>query len=290
VTSTDHGPWERELLDLVRAASGGLLFGVPLLYTMEVWWTGQHTSPEQMLLVLLLLSIPVLALNRTAGFRAKRDVLLRDAAADTVETIAVGIAVTFVVLVLLRQVTLDSSLTSTLGTVVYESVPFCLGVGLARHFLQGRRGGSGDDAGSGSDLADSPPDTALHPTLSDLAATSLGAVFVALSIAPTDEVPMIAAATSPAWLLGLIAGSLASSYGIVFVAGFRDQERRHNQEGAFQHPVTETVVSYLVALAMAGLLLWSFQRGVDPPEDLLARTIVLGFPAAIGGAAGRLAV
>ena len=77
------GPWRAELAAVVRAASGGLLFGVPLLYTMEVWWTGSHTTRAQMLAVLGLLCIPVLALNKTTGFRKSRDVRVRDAVADT---------------------------------------------------------------------------------------------------------------------------------------------------------------------------------------------------------------
>lgn len=41
--------WAAEATDVVRAVSGGLLFGVPLLYTMEVWFTGSHASPAQVL-------------------------------------------------------------------------------------------------------------------------------------------------------------------------------------------------------------------------------------------------
>lgn len=278
-------PWQEELTGLVRAASGGLLFGVPLLYTMEVWWTGRHTDPEQMLLVLGLLCLPVLALNKTTGFRQSRDVRLRDAVVDTVEALAVGVVVTTVVLVLLREINLDTSLRPGLGTVVYEAVPFCLGVGVARHFLHGGRTDPDDDAED--DAADPGR---LHPTLSDLGATVVGAVFVSLNIAPTDEVPMIAAALGPGWLLAMVAMSLVSSYAIVFAAGFTSQDARHEQEGPFQRPITETVVSYLVSLLISGLLLWLFQREISPVDDLLARAVVLGFPAAIGGAAGRLAV
>ena len=290
-----EGPWKRELLDLVQAASGGLLFGVPLLYTMEVWWTGTHTSPGLMLVVLGLLAVPVLALNRTAGFRSQRDLRLRDAVGDTAEALAIGIVVTTLVLVLVGEIQLETSLTSGLGKVVYECVPFCLGVGVARHFLHGRRDGGDEDDSSGDqgdDLGLGGDDTAagLNPTVADLGATALGAAFVALSIAPTDEVPMIAAGLGATGLLGLLVASLLTSYAIVFVAEFRDQEGRHTQEGIFQRPITETVVSYLVALVVAGALLWLFQRGVEPPADLLARAVVLGFPAAIGGAAGRLAV
>ena len=281
------GPWQAELTAVVRAASGGLLFGVPLLYTMEVWWTGTHTSPRQMLLVLALLCVPVLALNKTTGFRLSRDVRTRDAIADTVEALAIGVVVTAVVLVLLQEIGPDSALRAALGKVVYEAVPFCLGVGVARHFLHGGRADPDRDDGDGNEADDA---SRLHPTLSDLGATVLGATFISLSIAPTDEVPMIASAMSPAWLLALVAMTLVTSYAIVFAAGFHNEEERHTQQGPFQRPITETVVSYLVSLVVAGLLLWLFQRGIRPSADLLTRVVVLGFPAAVGGAAGRLAV
>lgn len=293
--------WRSELVALVRAASGGLLFGAPLLFTMEVWWTGRHTTPAQMLVVLGVLSVPVLALNRTTGFRRSRDVRMRDAVADTIEALAVGIVVSAVVLVCIREITMDMSLATALGKVVYETVPFCLGVGLARHFLHGGRSqsnddddedeeeGGGDRSGHGDSRAEGERRN-LHPTLTDLGATIIGATFISLSIAPTDEVPLIASAMTPVWLLVLVLFTLLTCYGIVFVAEFHGQETRHTQEGLFQRPLTETVMSYLVALAVAAMLLWLFQRGTRLSFDLLTRTVVLGFPAAVGGAAGRLAV
>ena len=288
------GTWQAEVVDVVRAASGGLLFGVPLLYTMEVWWVGSHTHPRQMLVVLGLLSVPLLILNTTAGFRAERDVRFVDAVVDTIESLAIGLVVTAVVLVLIQEVRVDEPIELALGKVIYEAVPFCLGIGVARHFLRGRRDGLGDEDeqdGSGSTGQDGRAD-GRHATtpLADLGGAAVGAVFVALSIAPTDEVPMITSALSPPWVLALIAASLVSSYGIVFVAEFVGQQDRHAQEGAFQRPITETVTSYLIALAVAALLLWLFQRDAEVSLDFLDRTIVLGFPAAIGGAAGRLAL
>jgi uncharacterized membrane protein len=87
-----------------------------------------------------------------------------------------------------------------------------------------------------------------------------------------------------------MAASLVVSYAIVFVAGFSNQDRRHLQEGPFQRPITETVVCYLIALTTALALLWMFQQGMRPWPELLAQTVVLGLPAAVGGAAGRLAI
>ena len=283
------GPWRAELTDVVRAASGGLLFGVPLLYTMEVWWTGSHTTGPQMAGLLLLLLGPVFVLNQSAGFRADRDVRARDALMDTVEAVAIGICVALIVLVLLREVTVHTPLRLALGEVLYEAVPFCLGIGVARHFLQGGRDGSLDEGG-----VDGEGGSGRHrphrASLADVGATTIGASFIALSIAPTDEVPMLTSAMSPEWLLLLIAASLAVSYAIVFVAGFSGQDDRHAQPGLLQHPATETVVSYLIAVVVAVALLWFFQRGLRPWQDLVGRVVVLAFPAAVGGAAGRLAV
>lgn len=281
---TDRGPWRAELIDVARAASGGLLFGVPLLYTMEVWWVGSRARPWQMLVLLGVLAVPVLMLNVKSGFRAQRDFRLADAVGDTVEALAIGLVITFGVLVLLREVTLDTPIAAALGKVVYESVPFCLGIGVARILLEGDPDLDDDDDG------DPQPSRAGSRDVADLGATAVGAAFVGLSIAPTDEIPMLTSAMGPGWLLVVIGVSLVASYAIVFVAGFSRQTERHAQTGIFQRPATETMMSYLVSLVVALVLLWLFQRGVEPPGDLLSRVVVLGFPAAVGGAAGRLAL
>jgi putative integral membrane protein (TIGR02587 family) len=288
-------PWADEGLALVRAASGGLLFGVPLLYTMEVWWIGSHTGPAQLLLLLGLLAVPLLALNATSGFRERRDASVAEVVEDTVEALAVGIVMTAAVLFLLRRITVDTPMAAALGQVVNECVPFCLGVGVARFLLQGDPGLADDDGDSDGDGDDSSVDSSsdeadLDSTVADIGATALGAIFIGLSIAPTDEVPMLAAAMSPVWLVIVLAASLVVSYSVVFVAGFAGQDRRHEQTGLFQRPHTETLITYVVALLVAATLLWVFQRDLGPPADLLARIVVLGLPTAVGGAVGRLAL
>lgn len=284
----DASPWRREGLALVRAATGGLLFGIPLLYTIEVWSIGSHTSPAQMLLILALLFVTLLVLNATAGFREARDIAFVEAVEDSVLAIAVGIVATWVVLVLLRQITAETSLVAALGRIVNECIPFCLGVGVARFLVQGDPGLAEDDREL-EDAGDTD-EAALKGSVGDIGATVLGASFVGLSIAPTDEVAVVAAGLRPAWLVLVVVLSLTISYCVVFVAGFSGQDRRHAQTGVFQHPATETLVTYVVALLVAAVLLWAFQRDLTPPFDLLTRVVVLGLPAAIGGAVGRLAL
>lgn len=270
------------LTDLTRAASGGLLFGVPLLYTMEIWWTGTHTTPERMLTILVLLAAVLFLLMTTAGFRSEGDAGILDAATDTIEALALGLVVTSAVLLLLRRITLETPTDTVLGTVIFESIPFCLGIGVTRFMLDGA-----------GDTESSPGDDHRDPwsaTVGDLGATVIGAAFIGLSIAPTDEIPMLASSMNPAWLLVMMLASLLASYAIVFVAGFTRQDHRHTQPGLLQRPITETLVAYLIGLLVAAALLILFQRGGDPMADLLTRAIVLGFPAAVGGAVGRLAI
>ncbi|MBA2338407.1 MAG: DUF2391 family protein, partial [Acidimicrobiia bacterium] len=127
------------MVDIVRALSGGLLFGVPLLYTFEVWWTGSRTDPGEALAVLAITAVPVLVLNRTAGFRTTRDVRWRDALMDTAEAIALGVASVTVVLFILDEINGRTPLGEALGKIVYEALPFCIGIGVAAHILRGGR-------------------------------------------------------------------------------------------------------------------------------------------------------
>lgn len=281
--------WAQELNDLVRGACGGFLFGIPLLYTMEVWWIGSHAAPAVLLLALMLLFLVVFVLNRTEGFRNhRRQRRPYEAAMDTVEAMAIGLVCSTLILILLRELTFSTPLSEALGKIIYESVPFTLGVALANQFL-----GESEDAGQ---QPESQPqqqrDQALNATLSDIGATLLGATIIAFNVAPTDEIPMLAAAISEPWLLLMMAASLLISYAIVFEAGFSNQQKRQQQQGIFQRPSSETIVSYLVALLSAAVMLWFFQRlsFADPWTMWLEQTILLGLPAAIGGAAGRLAI
>jgi putative integral membrane protein (TIGR02587 family) len=260
-----------------------MLFGIPLIYTMEVWWVGATVGPLRMLVVLAVTFLVLVVLNHTGGFRESKDVRIADALRDSVEALAIALVSVFVVLVLLREIDGGTALREGLGKVVYEATPFAFGVGLARHFLRKGRT-EGDDDGDGEGRS-------MNPTVVDLGATLLGSVFVAFNIAPTDEVPMIAAAVSPIWQAVLVVATLVISYCIVFEAGFSDQKKRRQQAGLIQDPLTETAVCYLVALVASGAMLVFFDRlQLDQPLfDVLGQVVVLGLPAAVGGAAGRLA-
>ncbi len=281
--------WRQEAGDLIRGASGGFLFGIPLLLTMEVWWIGSHAEPSRLLISLLTNFVVVFLLIRTEGFRRTSDVTLLDALIDSVKTLAIGAVCAGIVMVLIREITEATSLNEALGKIVFESAPFSLGVAVANSMLKGDRNANETE----KKTADSHPEhPEINATLADIGVTLIGAIFVAFSIAPTEEVPMIASAITPPWLLLMLAASLLISYGIVFVSGLTNQDKRHQQQGLFQRPISETVAAYLVSLGAAALMLWFFhQLSIEDPWTVwLSHSIVLGFPASIGGAAGRIVV
>ena len=132
----------------------------------------------------------------------------------------------------------------------------------------------------------------MRATLLDLGATAAGALFFCFNIAPTEEVQLLAEELPLLYLPAMIVVSLVITYGIVFVADFAGYEQRRSTVGLIQHPVTETAVAYLLSVLIAAGALWLF-GAIRPDTDPLliyAQVTVLGLPAAIGGAAGRLAI
>jgi putative integral membrane protein (TIGR02587 family) len=280
--------WRSELNDIVRGGCGGFLFGIPLLYTMEVWWIGSSATPQMMLTALVLTFIVVYLLMRTEGFRKPKRFNRRyQGITETVEAMGIGLICSAFMLLLLRELSPGVSLKEALGKIIFESVPFSLGVAFANQLLGENGNNSPDDRTTTQN--DSVENNA---TFSDLSATLIGAIVIGFNIAPTDEITTLAAAVSEPWLLAIIATSVLISYAIVFQAGFSAQEKRRKHKGIFQQPFSETMICYLVSLIAAGLMLWFFQKLAwnDPWIIWLEHSIILGLPTTIGGAAGRLAI
>ena len=103
---------------------------------------------------------------------------------------------------------------------------------------------------------------------------------------------MLAAQLSPGQELALIGLSLLITYLIVFVSGFSPREQQSQSGGPFQHPISETAAAYIVALMVAfgALLIFSQVDLSEPLPGIVAKTLVLGVPAAIGGAAARVLI
>ncbi|AFZ04143.1 TIGR02587 family membrane protein [Calothrix sp. PCC 6303] len=293
-SKTKSKAWLREINDLIRGACGGFLFGIPLLYTMEVWWIGSQAKPYKLLITIALTFIAVYLINRTEGFRKySRSNRPYEAAINTVEAMAIGILCSAFMMVLLQEVTFDNFFKESIGKVIFEGMSFTFGVALANQFL----GNSEDSFDARNDTENnkkshSTSSDHLYATLSDIGTTLIGATVIASNIAPTDEVTMLAASVSPKSLLLIVLTSLVITYSIVFQAGFSNQQKRRQQQGLFQRPSSETIMAYLISLLASAFMLWFFQKIAisDPWTMWLEQTLLLGLPASIGGAAGRLAI
>jgi putative integral membrane protein (TIGR02587 family) len=283
MSKSKEGSWQKELDDIAHGMSGAFLFGVPLLFTMEMWWIGNFTEPLRLLIIVALAFGANLMLAYFAGFKEERSFFAN--ILQAVEALAIGVVASAVVLLVLNQITIGDSLHHMLGTIAVQVLPMSIGASAANVLLS-RGGDNLDEDGSSSNPGQ------WKAALLDLARTIGGGMFIGFSIAPTEEVPMLAGQLSPGQELALVALTLAITYVIVFVSGFSPRQEQGQNQGPFQRPISETAASYIVALlvALGSLLIFSQVDLTEPVSSIVAKTLVLGLPTAVGGAAARVLI
>src|SRR5918999_292617 len=101
------------LREYARGVAGGLLFSLPLLYTMEVWWAGFTSHPWRLAVYVAATFGLLLGYNYHLGLR--RDTSFGEVVIDSFEEMGLGLLVAFLVLWLLGRVTLDQPLEEIVG-------------------------------------------------------------------------------------------------------------------------------------------------------------------------------
>lgn len=263
-----------------RGVVGGLLFSLPMLYTMEVWWAGLSMHPWRILAGLLLTCVLLLGYNRYAGLR--RDASFVEVAIDSVEELGIGLLLAATILWLLGRITPDMPVSEIVGKIVIEALIVAIGVsvGTAQLGSGAKENGESDEGMVGdTDRVDFVGQTVL---------AFCGAVLIASNVAPTEEIILLAVEMSGWQLLGLALVSIALNALILSYSGFRGAQRLASANG-LAATIIGSVVTYAVALVVSALLLWFF-GGFDgfAPITWLGETVVLGVAAALGASAGRL--
>jgi uncharacterized membrane protein len=121
-----------------------------------------------------------------------------------------------------------------------------------------------------------------------LLATFLGAILFAFNIAPTVETMEIAYSVNWWHIVAVALFSLLVSWLVVFETradGLDDTDR-----AILKGRLVSTLFSYVIALFASYLMLWLFGY-LDPSMPLgmqLPTTVILGYAATLGGAAGRI--
>lgn len=288
---TGLSPARTELRHLVHELGGAFLFGMPFLYTMEIWWRGNTAGPPRMLAALALTFIALVVLESAATTRSKRSVPWLHILIEATKALATGLVAAAIGLFLIGFLDIDAGLHAIVGRLCMEGLPFSLGVGLA-DFILGEKDGPYEKGESGTSVEHKESGDMRERVIVRTGATALGATVIALTLAPTDEIPLIASHIGYPHLMVIVAASLVISYMIVFASNFVSTEARREHLGGFNAPLVETTISYAISLIMAGGMLWLYQlMDVKDSADVWASyIIVLGLPASIGGAAGRLAL
>jgi len=263
---------------LARAFGGAILFGLPLLMTMEMWSLGLYTHPARLLLFMVLNFVVLVVLSRFGGF--EHTATIGEDVLDALAAYGVGILASTAVLALFGVLTPAVPVDEMAGMVAIQSVPASFGAMIARKQL------SAGDAEEDSDHEERAAGYA-----GQLFLMMAGALFLAFNVAPTEEMILIGFKMTPWHSLVLIAASLLLLHALVFAVGFAGQEQAPEGYRFDRRFLIYTIPGYAIALLVSFYTLWTFGRVDGADLGAIASTVVvLGFPAAIGAAVARLVV
>lgn len=294
-----------------RGVAGGLLFSLPLLYTMEVWQTGLNAHPLRLLVAVAGTFLLLLGYNRHAGLR--RDASMIEVVIDSVEELGIGLMLSTLILWMTGRITFDMPATAIVGPVVIEAMIVAIGVsvgtaqlgggsanaeGMASDAQPNKKEGEGKQGTANEKAANEKVGGAHHggedeslPEVTfggQLVITLCGAVLFAANVAPTDEVSIIATQISSWRLLGLALFSLSLTAVILYYTEFTGA-RHFVGTRALPAVAVGVVITYVVALIASALILWFFGRfDGEALMTCIAQTIVLGVAGSLGASAGRL--
>lgn len=274
-------------IGIARGGAGALLFGIPMLMTMELWQLGFYIERYR-LFVLLLLNIPLLImLARMIGF--ERTSTWREAYRDAMIAYALGIFMSAAILVMLGDIKLDMPLSQMLGKIAIQAVAASIGALLGRSQFGDKTAGEGE--GQNADENDRDPVEGEISTRygHELFLMAVGALFLNLNVAPTEEVILISYRMTPWHAVVVILVSIAIMHGFVYAVSFRGTHEIPDDTPRWHVFFRFTLPGYVVALLVSLYVLWVFGRlDHTVPTQMLMSTLVLSFPGAIGAAAARL--
>jgi putative integral membrane protein (TIGR02587 family) len=265
-------------LGLSRAFGGAVIFAIPLLMTMEMWWLGFSMEPGRLLLFMSINFSILIGLSYFAGF--ERTFSWKEDAMDAFAAFGVGILTSAAMLALLAVITFDMTWGEIVGKVALQSVPASIGAMLGRKQL-----------GGGQDTQAEEERKAEAGYGGELFLMLAGALFLALNVAPTEEMILIAYQMSPWHTLALGFVSIILLHVLVYTVGFSGQESRP-EGGTFLSTFFHfTLAGYGIALLISFYVLWTFGRTEDvAPTEIASMVVVLGFPASLGAATARLVI
>lgn len=268
----------RYAVDLARGFGGALVFSIPALMTMEMWYLGFYQNGFRLALFIALF-IPLLTgLSYFEGFEdtftTKDDIL------DTFAAITVGFIAAALMLFFFGVLRADMSADEIVGKIALQTVVAALGAMFAESLI-----------GTGESAAEKHSREKLRSASyrGQIFLMLVGAVYLSMTLAATEEMILIAYQMSNWHAVALAFFTLALMHGFVYAVKHTRGETNGAEESFAGIFLRFTVVGYTVALLVSAYILWTFGRmdGTGAGETIKA-VIVLGFPSALGAAASRL--
>jgi putative integral membrane protein (TIGR02587 family) len=277
---TAHKNLRSQLIGLARGFGAALIFALPILMTMELWAFG-FTMDRLRLALMLVSSLPLLVgLAHFVGFEETFG--WREDIRDALVALGIGMMASAVFLVCFGVIGFDASLDEVIGKIAVQTIPASIGALLGRTQL------GGDDAAP-SDESGAPAEDSYA---GELFMMLVGALFLSVNVAPTEEMVLIAYMMTPWHALVLMALSLVLMHGFVYALGFKGGSsggEAVRQAGGLSDFLKFTLVGYALCLAVCLYVLWLFGRlDAMAAMPIVMTVIVLAFPAAIGASAARL--
>lgn len=264
---------EQEWRGVGRAVGGAVVFNLPLMMTMEMWWLAYYIPPER-LTVLLLMNLPLFfGVSRVIGFKNERN--SADNLMDVFVAYVFGFGISAITLLFFNTLTLDTPGDITLNAITLQAIPATLGALLGRSEI-----GSGDH----------DPASEKKPT-DELIVLAVGALFLGLTVAPTEEIVLLARQMTHWHSLGLFGATLVMMLTFAVACSYIDRNKYTNILQLINSYVRFCGVAYLVSLIISLLLLWVFgQFETMKVEELVAILVALVFPTGVGAAAAKIII
>ena len=257
--------------DLAHDFGGAIIFSLPLLMTMEMWWLGFYMDRFRLALFLVFAFAIVMGLSYFEGGEEtfKIEVL------DALTACAVGYMVAAVMLFLFGIIKPGMSADELIGKIALHAIPSSIGAILARRQLAAE--------------ATHKEQRRQDQYGGKIFLMGVGAIFLAFQLSPTEEMVLIGYQIT-GWHAAILA---VVSLGIMqaFLCSIEAEGRTSIFSAGFFWSVFMrfTIVGYALVLLLSLYVLWTFGRldGAALSEAVIS-IFVLGFPASLGASAARM--
>lgn len=264
------------LISLGRAFAGAIIFAFPVIMTMEMWSLG-FSIDRYRLALFMFFAVPLLVgLSYYIGFEDTSCFL--DDVIDAFVAYAVGFTTSAVFLFLFNVMDFSMSADEIIGKISIQAVVAAIGAMLAQSEL----------GTHGQEAKKSEKKRRNASYSGELFLMAVGALFLAMNPAPTEEIILVGFKMSDAHVIVLALLTLVLMHAFVYKVEFRGQHER-GEDSRWKLFLRFTVAGYALALLISLYLVWTFGHTDGLSAENIAKiTVVMAFPASLGAAASRL--